>query len=296
MKKSILLTLIFITIFFIGGNRVSADDVTYSNYCEFNNDLEKEYGNSCRYEIKGSYDYIIVFYNETSSQVVWYLGDKNQKFYIKNGEKANYNYSKAVINHYFETYKNNLNGLKSCPSELSLYSYEYSQLLSNSNGITTGINYYNEYYLYENDSSVEKKDSFGIGTASVFIQGLNTITHEFVLSPCEVVQEKPEQPTEEPNCDLINDTLRGYINDVMNIIKIGVPILLIGLIIYDFSTAVFAGSDDQANKIKGKAIKRVIIAVVIFFVPTFINLFFDLVNGIWATQFEICGIEETKTE
>ena len=80
------------------------------------------------------------------------------------------------------------------------------------------------------------------------------------------------------------------INDIMNMIRIAVPILLIGLITYDFATAVFAGADDKINKAKSRAIKRVIIAIVIFFVPTLVNFVFNIVNEVWGTNFGTCNI------
>ena len=80
----------------------------------------------------------------------------------------------------------------------------------------------------------------------------------------------------------------------MGIIRIAVPIMLIALITYDLATAVFVGSDDKVRKARDKAIKRIIIAIAIFFVPTFINLVFDLVNDVWGTNYEICGINENN--
>jgi len=78
----------------------------------------------------------------------------------------------------------------------------------------------------------------------------------------------------------------------MAIIRIAIPIILIGLVTYDFATAVFAGADDKVKKAKDKAIKRVIIAILIFFVPTFVNVIFNIANDVWEdVNYEICGME-----
>jgi len=78
----------------------------------------------------------------------------------------------------------------------------------------------------------------------------------------------------------------------MSAIRIGVPILLIILLSYDITTAVIAG-DDKVKKIKGKIIKRIIIAIVIFFVPTLINFVFNMVNEVWQdANYSTCGIAQ----
>ena len=40
-----------------------------------------------------------------------------------------------------------------------------------------------------------------------------------------------------------------------------------------------------------KITTRIIIAIVIFFVPTLINFVFDIINDVWSKNFEICGLE-----
>ena len=101
-------------------------------------------------------------------------------------------------------------------------------------------------------------------------------------------------PSEQSCESLIDEELAEIINDIMTIISIGVPILLIGLLTYDFAKAVFAGDEKEVSKVRGTAIKRIIIAIVIFFVPTLLNLVFDLVNTVWEKNFEICVIDEKK--
>ena len=47
------------------------------------------------------------------------------------------------------------------------------------------------------------------------------------------------------------------------------------------------------KKAQSKVIKRIIIAIVIFFVPTLINLLFNIVNDVWVdAHYKICGLDK----
>lgn len=80
---------------------------------------------------------------------------------------------------------------------------------------------------------------------------------------------------------LLGQNLIDKINSYLNIIKIAVPIILIALGIVEFSKAVFAGQEDQMKKAQKNFIKRLIIAIIIFFVPTIVNLILQLANKVW---------------
>ena len=81
----------------------------------------------------------------------------------------------------------------------------------------------------------------------------------------------------------------GY---VLLIFKIVIPVLVIILGMIDLGKAVVSGKDDEVKKNIKSLMWRAIAAVVIFFVPTFVNLVFDIVNDVWGKNYEICGIEE----
>ena len=70
------------------------------------------------------------------------------------------------------------------------------------------------------------------------------------------------------------------------VIRIVVPILLIVLVIKDLMTASAAGKEEDMKKAQSAAIKRIIIAVAIFFVPTVVNVLMGLIPGMIGT----CGI------
>ena len=78
---------------------------------------------------------------------------------------------------------------------------------------------------------------------------------------------------------------------IINLFRILVPIMLIGLGTLDFAKAIFAGSEDNMKKAQGKFIKRVLIAVAIFLVPSLLKLILDIANGIWGNiDASLCGL------
>lgn len=85
------------------------------------------------------------------------------------------------------------------------------------------------------------------------------------------------------NCeDLIGENLVEKINDILLYIRILVPILLIGLGVSDFIKAMISVEESAMKKAQNKFLKRLIIAAVIFLIPSLVNLLFNLINGVWA--------------
>lgn len=78
--------------------------------------------------------------------------------------------------------------------------------------------------------------------------------------------------------DLFNDDFKKTLNQYMDWIRIIIPVGLIGLGIFDFSKAVIASKEDEMKKAQQTFIKRLIIGIAIFFVPTVVNLIIDLAN------------------
>lgn len=67
------------------------------------------------------------------------------------------------------------------------------------------------------------------------------------------------------------------VNIMITVIKIGVPIALLIAMMVDFMNAIKIGSDDLLAKAKGKVKNRIIAAVLIFLVPTFVTFIIDTV-------------------
>lgn len=94
---------------------------------------------------------------------------------------------------------------------------------------------------------------------------------------------------------LLGPELIEKIDSYLNIIKIVIPILLIGIGIIDFTKAIFAGDDETMKKSQKNFIKRLAISILIFFVPTIVNLLLQLANKVWPTIApNSCGLFETK--
>ena len=65
---------------------------------------------------------------------------------------------------------------------------------------------------------------------------------------------------------------------VVNLLKFGIPILLIIFGMMDLGKAVMAGKEDEMKKAQGTLIKRFIYAVAVFLVVTLVQLVMGLVD------------------
>lgn len=90
--------------------------------------------------------------------------------------------------------------------------------------------------------------------------------------------------------DLIGEELREKLNEYMFYARIIVPIIIIILGSLDLVSAVLASDEDKMRKAQAKFIKRLMIGVAIFFVPTVINLILDIFNSVWSSiSTDTCG-------
>lgn len=91
--------------------------------------------------------------------------------------------------------------------------------------------------------------------------------------------------------DLLGEELIKKINSYLNIVKIVIPILLIGFGISDFIKATFSNDEEAMKKAQKTFATRLIIAILIFLVPIFVNLILNLANSVWASiSPNSCGI------
>ena len=91
---------------------------------------------------------------------------------------------------------------------------------------------------------------------------------------------------------LISDDLREILNKYFLAFRILVPLAVLALGIIDFAKAVFASKEDDMKKTQQTFIKRLIVAVAIFFIPTFVNLLLDVANTVWGWNAGTCEIEQ----
>ena len=84
------------------------------------------------------------------------------------------------------------------------------------------------------------------------------------------------------SCDqLIDSSVKELLNDVLKYPKYIVPIIIVLLGTIDMFKAVTAGKEDDMSKALKTLIKRIIIGVLIFLVPMFINVIIWLANLAW---------------
>lgn len=252
-------------------------DLSFKNACKKEN-LPQEFNKAktkvCTYykvNDNGT-DYMILLADGTNSTIIHNKSD-GERIIVKNGTpkiKDNTVYSDdRDANSYYTSYTNNISAnISECPADLYL-NFKGTDVETYIGGISQTTNYY-----YETDQ--------GSGTKQVMA------TMPYLGCASGVT---PNESIYDSCSDLITPELQKIIDYVMTAIRIAVPLLLICLLTYDFALAVFSG-DDKIKKIKSKVIKRIIIAIVIFFVPTLINLVFNLVNDVWNKNYSTCGIAQ----
>ena len=81
------------------------------------------------------------------------------------------------------------------------------------------------------------------------------------------------------NCtEVLGDDLTRDLKYIFTAIEITVPILVIVLCTIDMIKAVVAQDDGEMKKAQSRAIKRIAIGLVVFFVPVLVDLLLDLVG------------------
>ena len=78
---------------------------------------------------------------------------------------------------------------------------------------------------------------------------------------------------------LLHKDLQG----ILNVIKWVAPILVVAMSVYDFIKAITGKVDGEAKKAFQKMLKRLIFAVILFFLPMILDYFLGLVDPSWET-------------
>ncbi len=91
---------------------------------------------------------------------------------------------------------------------------------------------------------------------------------------------------ESDECDGVFDKeVIDFLQQIFNIFKFAAPILCLALSITDFVKATASQDKDALKKAAQMTGKRIVYAIILFFIPTLINFLFDLL-GWYGT----CGI------
>lgn len=81
--------------------------------------------------------------------------------------------------------------------------------------------------------------------------------------------------------DLFSDEFLGEINFYLMVVRIAVPIILVGMCVVDITKAIFAG-EDEMKKVQTRLVKRFIAAILVFLMPTVLNFLLQIANHIWT--------------
>lgn len=81
---------------------------------------------------------------------------------------------------------------------------------------------------------------------------------------------------------------------VLTIFKVAIPLLIVGLGMFDFGKAVTAAKDDEIKKSAKTLMYRAIAGVIIFFIPTIVLWLFDTIQGFKNSKNKI-GFDVCKT-
>ena len=93
------------------------------------------------------------------------------------------------------------------------------------------------------------------------------------------------------NCDtIIHKDIINLLNEYMSWIRILVPIAIIVFSIVDLFSAIISGKEEEMKKNQQRFVKRLIIGVVIFFVPTIVNFILSIINTV-GSNYTTCGIK-----
>ncbi len=93
----------------------------------------------------------------------------------------------------------------------------------------------------------------------------------------------------ESNCGVLEDII-PYIKEVYGFIKIAMPIALIIFGVIDFSTPILSDDKEALKKAGVKFVKRCIIVLAIFFVPTILNYILRAYSEATGKDASLCGL------
>ncbi len=89
------------------------------------------------------------------------------------------------------------------------------------------------------------------------------------------------------DCSVLSENQRNDLQLVWTALRVVTPVLLVVLIMKDMLQAVTAGDEKKIKEAQSNAIKRIIVGIIIMFVPTIVNLILDLMGN----NLDTCGIK-----
>ncbi len=103
----------------------------------------------------------------------------------------------------------------------------------------------------------------------------------------EVQEEPTPKPSGDVDCNgIFANEFGEYLKQIYDLLKFAVPILILGYAIVDFLKALAAQDDAEVKKAANKLVKRLMIGVLIFVLPTILEFFLNLAG----VQFGVCDL------
>ena len=135
----------------------------------------------------------------------------------------------------------------------------------------------------------DQKDSYekGLATSLNNLQNSMKSNDKDINSSMRKIASSQEQLP--GDCNMLYDIM-PYLEKVFTWVKIAVPIALICFGIIDFSTPVLSGDKDALSKAISRFIKRCIIGIAIFFVPTLVKILLNIYNDVSGANTSTCGL------
>ena len=105
------------------------------------------------------------------------------------------------------------------------------------------------------------------------------------------VCEPGENGENAENCciELLSQEFMNMLSYVILALRIAIPLILIGLGVVDFAKGVFSSEEDM-KKIQQKFIKRIILSIGFFLIPTVINLLLNIAESAFGINTSFCGL------
>ena len=182
-------------------------------------------------------------------------------------------------------YVNKDNRYVLCTEENKCERYSFETLSNNGAVITNGVSvtlsdgtvyYFNSEKQNEIDTSSSNNSNKNNNSTSDNNKNTTTVKNNADIS-------------QSTNCTRIKEPIM-FIGNIVLIVKIAIPIILIGLGIMDLFKAVTSAKDDELKKsLRGFAM-RCVAGVAIFFLPTIISVVFGMISS-WADlkgEFNAC--------
>ena len=261
MKNKILLVILGITVFFSMNLNVNAEE----DSCILTLKAPSQYSLGLKVKIVPKGKKLSYLYSATRGRD----SDNWKKCTVKSNKKAKCGkYTIKLAN----SIKANFNACPKYASQISNNKYTISdKSMSKGEGAVAG------------NKNSSKVDSVGSGKFDNSSSSGSASAPEYKLLGGE---------QENLSCEeMLGDKLTKRIQDIINIIKIAIPILLIVFGMIDFGKGIFSMDENEMKKSQSKFMKRVIVAVAFFMIPTFIGIILNIASKIWDIDPSLCGIK-----